>query len=183
MGTENSQRTLLSSWKEIASYLNCSVRTCRRWEKEYGLPVHRIEGADKSPVYAYKEELDAWLKKKLNNHNYLKKRYQLPVNILRKGCIVVLPLCAIVLGYFLFSNSSKLPAQVQWNEANIVVSDLSAEKLMVWSFDGQEAFTLTLTAEPTRFSKVAMDDVDNDGTPEIVALMNISVKKKKRGWK
>jgi hypothetical protein len=58
---------LLSSWKEIADYLGCEERTCRRWERNLGLPIHRMEGTTKSRVYAYKAELDSWRKQKLNS--------------------------------------------------------------------------------------------------------------------
>ncbi len=55
-----SQDNLLRSWKEISAYLGCDVRTCHRWETDRGMPVHRAEGAGtKSPVFAYKDELDA----------------------------------------------------------------------------------------------------------------------------
>jgi TolB-like protein len=50
----------LESWKEIASYLNKSVRTVRRWESDEGLPVHRHMHQSLGSVYAYKSELDAW---------------------------------------------------------------------------------------------------------------------------
>ena len=51
----------LDSWKEIAHYLNRSVRTLYRWEKEEGLPVHRHQHKELGSVFAYKGELDAWL--------------------------------------------------------------------------------------------------------------------------
>ena len=51
----------LDSWKEIARYLNRSVRTVYRWEKEEGLPVHRHQHRELGSVFAYKGELDAWL--------------------------------------------------------------------------------------------------------------------------
>jgi hypothetical protein len=51
----------LDSWKEIAEHLNRDVRTVVRWEKERGLPVHRIPGAKRSGVYAWPSELDLWL--------------------------------------------------------------------------------------------------------------------------
>lgn len=51
----------LDSWKEIAVYLGRDVRTVQRWEGERRLPVHRLPGGDKSPVYAFKSELDLWL--------------------------------------------------------------------------------------------------------------------------
>ena len=52
---------LFRSWKEIAAYLGCDSRTCLRWEKSLGLPVHRVEGGSKGTVFAYKEELDRWI--------------------------------------------------------------------------------------------------------------------------
>lgn len=53
----------LDSWKEIASYLRREVRTVQRWERERGLPVHRLPGGDKPRVYALSSELDAWLQR------------------------------------------------------------------------------------------------------------------------
>jgi len=50
----------LESWKEIAAYLNRSVRTVRRWEADEGLPVHRQMHRTLGSVYAFKSELDAW---------------------------------------------------------------------------------------------------------------------------
>ena len=58
---------LLSSWKEIAVYLDCDVRTCSRWEKKLGLPVCRIDDSPKSRIYAYKGEIDKWLDKRFGN--------------------------------------------------------------------------------------------------------------------
>jgi tetratricopeptide (TPR) repeat protein len=50
----------LESWKEIAAYLKRGLRTVQRWEKQEGLPVHRLQHDKASTVYAYKAELDAW---------------------------------------------------------------------------------------------------------------------------
>ena len=50
----------LDSWKEIASYLNRGARTVQRWEREEGLPVHRLHHEKLGSVYAYRSELDAW---------------------------------------------------------------------------------------------------------------------------
>jgi TolB-like protein len=51
----------LNSWKEIAAYLDTSVRTVQRWEQAEGLPVHRHEHASVATIYAYTSEVDAWL--------------------------------------------------------------------------------------------------------------------------
>ena len=50
----------LDSWKEIAAYLNRDVRTVTRWEAE-GLPVHRHHHHKQASVYAYRDEVAAWV--------------------------------------------------------------------------------------------------------------------------
>ncbi len=52
----------LSSWKEIATYLKCSEKTAARWEKERGLPVHRLPGGNKGSVWADPDELERWIR-------------------------------------------------------------------------------------------------------------------------
>jgi tetratricopeptide (TPR) repeat protein len=53
-------RQRLDSWKEIAAFFGRDERTVSRWEKERGLPVHRMPGA-KGRVYAFSDELSDWL--------------------------------------------------------------------------------------------------------------------------
>ncbi len=53
---------LLTSWKEIASYLGKGVRTVQRWEQQFGLPVRRPNEKAKGIVHAKREELDQWLR-------------------------------------------------------------------------------------------------------------------------
>jgi tetratricopeptide (TPR) repeat protein len=56
---------ILDSWKAIANYLERDKKTCYRWEKRLGLPVHRIdESSSRSKVFAFKAEIDQWLKDK-----------------------------------------------------------------------------------------------------------------------
>jgi len=50
----------LDSWKEIAAYLKRGTRTVQRWEREQGLPVHRLGGRKQGGVFAYRRELDEW---------------------------------------------------------------------------------------------------------------------------
>ncbi|HET9282330.1 MAG TPA: hypothetical protein VFR24_10250 [Candidatus Angelobacter sp.] len=54
-------RRRLDSWKEIARYLGKHQRTVIRWEKKNHLPVHRVPGGSKQAVFAYADEIDAWL--------------------------------------------------------------------------------------------------------------------------
>ncbi len=53
--------SVLHSWKEIARYLGCGVRTVQRWEHDLGLPVRRPRGEIRSAVIALTSDLDAWL--------------------------------------------------------------------------------------------------------------------------
>jgi excisionase family DNA binding protein len=50
---------VLTSWKEVASYLGKGVRTVQRWEKQDGLPIRRIAGTSK--IIVNRHELDRWL--------------------------------------------------------------------------------------------------------------------------
>jgi tetratricopeptide (TPR) repeat protein len=60
--TENAKpERILVSWKEIAAFLNRAERTAKRWERERGLPVHRVPGGERGGVYAYPSELTDWL--------------------------------------------------------------------------------------------------------------------------
>lgn len=59
----------LTSWKAIASYLGCDERTAQRWESECGLPVHRTPGRKRGSVFAFKHELDAWLRQTESGNN------------------------------------------------------------------------------------------------------------------
>jgi Tol biopolymer transport system component len=52
----------LDSWKEIASYLGRGIRTVQRWEREEGLPVHRLAHAERGSVFADPTELTEWWK-------------------------------------------------------------------------------------------------------------------------
>jgi len=54
---------ILNSWKEIGAYLQKSEKTLRRLEHNLKLPIHRIDDSPKARVYAYKNEIDEWLKR------------------------------------------------------------------------------------------------------------------------
>lgn len=51
----------LDSWKEIASFFGRDERTVKRWEKEKGLPVHRMPENTGARVFAFTDELSRWM--------------------------------------------------------------------------------------------------------------------------
>jgi tetratricopeptide (TPR) repeat protein len=59
-GQKTEQGDRLDSWKEVAAYLNCGVRTVQRWERSEGLPIRRHLHKAQATVYAYTAEIDKW---------------------------------------------------------------------------------------------------------------------------
>jgi CheY-like chemotaxis protein len=70
-------RRVLNTWKEIAVYLSCGVRTVQRYERDLGLPVRRVSDSDRSTVLAFSDELDKWL----NETRIKEQRYVRPMLI------------------------------------------------------------------------------------------------------
>lgn len=66
----------LDSWKEIAAYLGRNIRTCWLWERELGMPVHRLDGSPKARVFAWTGEIDAW--REARGQNFGKGRPGIP---------------------------------------------------------------------------------------------------------
>jgi Tfp pilus assembly protein PilF len=55
---------ILQGWNAIAEFLNCDVRTAKRWETERGLPVRRTRrtpGEGRANVYGIVGELEQWM--------------------------------------------------------------------------------------------------------------------------
>jgi tetratricopeptide (TPR) repeat protein len=66
LSEESPSQTRLDTWKSIAHHLGRSSRTVQRWHSIYGMPVHHLSGESGS-VYAYADDLDAWLKARGRN--------------------------------------------------------------------------------------------------------------------
>lgn len=52
----------LRGWKAIGAFLNADERTAKRWEKTRSLPVQRIPGEPRAPVFAFRADLERWLR-------------------------------------------------------------------------------------------------------------------------
>ncbi len=50
----------LESWKAIAAYLGRDITTVQRWERQEGLPVHRLLHTKSGSIYAFANEVDQW---------------------------------------------------------------------------------------------------------------------------
>jgi hypothetical protein len=189
MSTEpNHKDDRLSSWKEIAEYLDCKPRTCIRWEKSLGLPIHRLEGAPKSRVYASKLELDGWLRTKLRNGSAAalgkKRDRKRPwLGWLLPSAGLLLAAAAILI--FLILPGSEGPALTvpetfdgvphssglfDMYPGDIITTEFLPEgKLRVWRKRNERTYFESWRMAPLRHTSLAIGDLDGDADQEIVA--------------
>ncbi len=108
------QKDILNSWKEISSYLDRNVRTCQRWKIKLKLPVHRIDqNSQHSKVFAYKSEIDQWLKEKaeskeIKKTSFLKYRWSV------LSLISVLGLLSAIFLFLFFTNRISISPQPEY---------------------------------------------------------------------
>jgi TolB-like protein/TPR repeat protein len=111
LGSDLDKRDVLHSWKEISVYLDRDVRTCHRWEDELGLPIHRIdENSSRSKVFAYKEDIDEWLKIKAENHKHKKITSIWTNKRVIAGLAGVFLLLSVIFAWLYFFQSPALPS-------------------------------------------------------------------------
>ena len=131
MADNNTLQERLSTWKEIAVYLDFDMRTCQRWERKLALPVHRFDpDSSKTRVFAYKSELDEWLKKDLRTKSFR-------INIREKKAkyfLLIIPAALLFLLVFLNMNpSSSVPFNFDIKGSSLLILNEKNSKL--WSFD------------------------------------------------
>ena len=108
------QKDILNSWKEISYYLDRNVRTCQRWKIELKLPVHRIDqNSQHSKVFAYKSEIDQWLKEKAESKE-IKKTPFLQYRWSVISLISVLGLLSVIFLFLLFTDRILISPQPEY---------------------------------------------------------------------
>jgi len=109
---EMRDKEILDSWKDISVYLGRGIKTCYRWEKELGLPVHRInQDSPASRVFAYKSEINEWLKERANQIDVKKPFLERKWVISGLASVTALLLIAAAVIYFSYRKySSSYPA-------------------------------------------------------------------------
>ncbi len=127
------KENILTSWKEIAAYLDRDVRTCVRWEQRYGLPVHRLDRDSKGKVFAYRDQIDEWLAARAA-HGAARpegaaKRYRFP--LLLAGFFGLIGLAAAA--YLLFLDGSSVPSGFDISGSRLLV--LNEKGRTLWPFD------------------------------------------------
>jgi len=180
MAIEPGKNGSLTSWKEIASYLGCDQRTCYRWEKTLGLPVHRMEGAHKSRVYARKEELDAWRKSRESTHS-LDMHKPRSAHAWKTVFLVLALLLAATTLFFGFRKllSPQEPADFRIDKNALVILNEKGREL--WRFEtgvenllGNQAYhehfqvKRILPSEIVTHPHLIIKDINGDGHKEVL---------------
>ncbi len=129
-------KNLLSTWKEIASYLEIEKRTCLRWEKKYGLPIHRLDKSSKARVHAYKEELDKWRDKTFKQSKIpLKKLAYNPGS--QKSVILLAISISVVLmaAFFMIITIFRRYEPVDFNISGSILIMLDKDGKELWEYE------------------------------------------------
>ena len=124
-------KEILDSWKAISQYLDRDIRTCHRWEKSLGLPIHRIDNeSSRSKVFAYKSEIDKWLREKANSKEIERKSF-LENKWIMIGLIFSLMLLLIIFAFIYFNyRITSLPSS-----EDITIAVLSFDNLNSSEYD------------------------------------------------
>lgn len=113
----------LSSWKEIARHLGVTVRTAQKWERERGLPVHRLPG-QRSIVSASVLEVDSW-----RGTGVPERESGQPHSASRGLVIAVAVVLLLSVGVVLFA--------LEWRHGNPVTVLLENEVVRAFDADGR----------------------------------------------
>jgi len=127
-------KQILDSWKEICAYLQRSEKTCRKWERELGLPIHRMDESPSARVFAYKDELDRWRESTQHSEKKTFFRKSIVKKILIPSIAITFLLVIAVLIWWPWSDAASGPSK-----PSIVIlpfEDLSPQKDQEYFCDG-----------------------------------------------
>jgi len=172
---------LLTTWKEIASFLHVDIRTCRRWEEHMGMPVHRFSKSKKSRVFAYKNELEEWLNNE-SGKSIPKKKLITPSNQRREFYLIVIISIFIVAflasKYIITLNKPIEPADFKIQGSYLTILDEKGREL--WRYDTGNDGLLDNNPYKMHFQKkreregdrefpyIVIKDINGDGSPEVL---------------
>lgn len=184
MGAPPVRDEIFTGWKEISAYLKSSVRSCLRWEAAGALPVHRPQGPSKSRVFAYKNELDAWLRARLAN-GAIETTPRVRRVLHRPAIFIWLPALAVLFaaGVFLIIRGPESPhakgvsagAPESSGPFDLLPGDIIASQwaaagtMRVWREGQSGSFFEAWHIEPVRHTSLAVGDLDREPDLEAVA--------------
>ena len=178
------KENILTSWKEIAAYLDRDVRTCVRWEQRYGLPIHRLERDSKAKVFAYKDQIDVWLAERSAGGKARSDGRGLASSLLRPLPILLALAGLAAAAYMLFfrapsAASPSVPADFHIRGSELVITDQAGREL--WHFNTRVQNLVSEEEYRTHFQDleqgadyliswphIKIIDLDGDSRPEVL---------------
>jgi hypothetical protein len=168
LGDPNNRPSELTSWKEVADYLNVNVRTAQKWEKTRGLPVKRSAGS-RGRVVAFPGELDAWKAASVNG-----AKPWAEVRFLQRYAAVTTVLLVALLGIhiaeFLKGRGTGPPALYRAVQDTLVVMDADGRELWRKSFGHPLSERFFPSDQQRKYPPVKFADLDGDGKIETLVV-------------
>lgn len=135
MKPESERKTRLHSWKEISAFLGCDVRTCLRYEKEFGLPAYRVGGMKKGSIFAYREELEQWMADFARRGAAKRKKPEKRRRLIRALAAFGAAGIVLPIAFLLIDDGRSLPSRAEIREDSLVVFGEGARPLWSRKFD------------------------------------------------
>lgn len=158
-------RRLLTSWKEVAAYLGVTERTAQKWERERGLPVHRLPG-ERGRINAWTDELDHWRNSVLDRPSWwVSLKFWRAAGAAGALILAAAAILGAVMGWLRLRQGP--PAQFRLDLRTLIVTDERGREIWRRTFD--EPFFRDLTAEVMHaLHMVSFADLDADGRDEML---------------
>lgn len=175
------QKARLNSWKEIADYLDRDKRTVIRWEKEKGLPAHRVPGGKRHAVFAYTEEIDNWLSGSLSPAGRPLLSQTAPFENQRRGLFGRNFLSAKTVFLAMASLLFLVAISLVLRDSTIRLARISTadNKLVAWNETGKPQWVYQFVQhqdESVTLSQPSyIGDLDGDLSPEVLSAIYFSV--------
>jgi hypothetical protein len=184
VNSNGKKENILTSWKEIAAYLDRDVRTCVRWEQRYGLPIHRLERDSRAKVFAYREQIDEWLVKRSAGERSRSERKGLIRLLLRPLPLLFgFGVLAVAAYFLLFRPTGDVartgPEDFRIRGSELVIVDGRGKEL--WRFDTGLADLVAEDDYRNHFREkdrgsdyvpiwphIMIRDIDGDSRPEVL---------------
>ncbi len=173
--TEEGDR--LESWKEIAAFLGRTERTVMRYE-DLGMPVHRLPGAKRSRVTAYRSELKKWLATEHRDDapaqpsqvpdpepKRSNRRYAIA------GVLVAIFAIATIGVVLSRTQNPRLPSDAKLTAEALTALDSDGHAL--WRYAFQRKLNLSIPGLPGQLARVA--DLMGDGDREVLAVVPFAI--------
>jgi len=172
----------LDSWKEIAVYVGRDERTALRWAKERGMPVHHVPGPGRGTVFAYTDQIDAWLNQQPAEETEARAAAGVEPPAAHPGKLwrIVLPVAAVLLVALLVvvgmrspnSHRPGLPERIQLSRTKVQAVDAAGQQ--VWEYSLPEPVRFYSPADQEGLENLArVVDLDGDGSPEVLVTARL----------